>query len=149
MDHAAEPNPAVGEPATGPAAGWRSPGSRTTEVVAGIWREVLELPEVETEDNFFDIGGHSIMLHMVRDRVAERLGKDVALVDLFNHPTVNSLARFIDSGSGAAPADSRRSAGGRVRGSTRLGNRRAQLGTRDRSAGDGSVGLPGEGDFGG
>ncbi|GAA2268801.1 MULTISPECIES: phosphopantetheine-binding protein [Kitasatospora] len=149
MDHAAEPNPTEGESAVGPTAGWRSPGSETAEVVAGIWREVLEIPEVGTEDNFFDIGGHSIMLHMVRDRVSQRLGKDVELVDLFNHPTVNSLARFMDSGSGADRSDNRRPAGRRTRGNTRLGNRRAQLGTRDGSAADGLPGLPGEGGFGG
>jgi hypothetical protein len=67
-----------------------------------IWCEVLGIPEVSTTENFFDLGGHSILLHMVRDLVSERLRIDVALVDLFTYPTVHALARQL-SGNAALP----------------------------------------------
>ncbi|MFD3936221.1 phosphopantetheine-binding protein [Streptomyces sp. NPDC058611] len=76
------------------------------------------------DDNFFDLGGHSILLQMVRERVVQRTGKDVELIELFNHPTVRSLARHLDNNGGAASGNGRRRPAGRV---NRLGNRRAQL----------------------
>ncbi|WP_149179204.1 phosphopantetheine-binding protein [Streptomyces sp. TRM49041] len=103
--------------------------SATADMVAEIWRDVLELSEVGPDDNFFDLGGHSILLQLVQSRVAERTGKDVALIELFNHPTVRTLARHLDSGTGGGtdsggPRSGRR-AGGRA---NRLGSRRARLG---------------------
>ncbi|MGD3111879.1 phosphopantetheine-binding protein [Streptomyces sp. YGL11-2] len=127
MDHASHLNPLDEEPsAPVAAAAWRT-GSGTADVIAEIWCEVLELPEVGVDDNFFDLGGHSILLQMVHERVILRTAKDVALLDLFNHPTVRSLARHLDDDATDAPAAGagRRRTSGRV---NRLGNRRAQLG---------------------
>ncbi|KVE27435.1 hypothetical protein WS67_11725 [Burkholderia singularis] len=69
---------------------------RTETVIAEIWREVLEVPEVRAQDNFFDLGGHSILLSVVGEHIARRLGKSVALLDMFSHPTVRALARHVD-----------------------------------------------------
>lgn len=80
----------------------RQPTATETErLVAGIWCEVLDLPEVGMTDNFFDLGGHSVLLHMVLDLVTERLGKQPSVVDLFQYPTVRALARWLDEGAGA------------------------------------------------
>ncbi|MFF7450315.1 MULTISPECIES: phosphopantetheine-binding protein [unclassified Streptomyces] len=130
MDHASRRNPQEGQksPAV-PISDQNSQGSTTTDVISEIWCEVLELPEVGIEDNFFDIGGHSILLQLVRDRVQERLGKSVELIDFFNHPTVSSLARFLDGAAGTAVGTGR--AAGRTRGTSRLGRRRAQLSGQD------------------
>ncbi|MFB7677874.1 phosphopantetheine-binding protein [Kitasatospora purpeofusca] len=94
-------------------------------VIAEIWCEVLEVPEVGDEDNFFDLGGHSVLLRMVQERVVRRTGREVELVEFFTHPTVRSLARHLRDGGTAAPAGAGRRATGRL---NRLGNRRAQLG---------------------
>nr|WP_275405897.1 MULTISPECIES: phosphopantetheine-binding protein [unclassified Streptomyces] len=96
----------------------------TAAVVAGIWCEVLEVPEVGGDDNFFDLGGHSILLQMVREKVVQRLGKNVELIEFFNHPTVRSIARHLDNDGGVLARNSRRRPAGRV---NRLANRRAQL----------------------
>ncbi|MEU1709139.1 phosphopantetheine-binding protein [Streptomyces sp. NPDC005706] len=93
-------------------------------VVAEIWCEVLEVPAVGDEDNFFDLGGHSLLLQMVRERVIQRTGEDIELIEFFTHPTVRSLARRL-AGEGATAADARRRPAGRP---NRLGNRRARLG---------------------
>lgn len=75
------------------------------DALAAIWCEVLEVPSVSADDNFFDLGGHSVLLHMVRDRIDERLGLSPPLVDLFTYPTVRSLARHLSSMEGALSHD--------------------------------------------
>ncbi|MFE3604014.1 phosphopantetheine-binding protein, partial [Streptomyces sp. NPDC059142] len=64
------------------------PVTATERVLAAIWSEVLEVSQVSVEDNFFDLGGHSVLLHMVQDRIGRELGKNPPLVELFTYPTV-------------------------------------------------------------
>nr|UPA71920.1 linear gramicidin synthase subunit B [Streptomyces sp.] len=97
-------------------------------VIAEIWCEVLEVPEVGDEDNFFDLGGHSLLLQLVRERVVQRTGQDIELIEFFTHPTVRSLARRLESEEATAVPGGRRRPAGRP---NRLGNRRARL---DRNA---------------
>ncbi|MEU7580053.1 phosphopantetheine-binding protein [Streptomyces sp. NPDC041068] len=99
-------------------------------LVSDLWCEVLELPEVSPSDNFFDLGGHSLLLHTVRDRLAEHLGRDVPLVDLFQHPTVGDLADHLTSGTSSG-VGSDAAPGGRL---ARLEARRAGRGARSRTA---------------
>lgn len=63
--------------------------------IVAVWREVLGLEEVGRRENFFDLGGHSMLLAQVRRRLARRLGREIEMVDLFRYPTVESLARFL------------------------------------------------------
>lgn len=72
---------------------------RTQRVIAGVWSEVLGLPRLAATDNFFEVGGHSLALVVVRDRLAGLLGRDIPVVDLFRHPTIRALAAHLD-GSG-------------------------------------------------
>jgi amino acid adenylation domain-containing protein len=74
------------------------PQSEAEQIVAGIWQEALKVEKVGIQDNFFDLGGHSLLLVRVQARLQEALGRDVALMDLFKHPTVSSLARYLDRG---------------------------------------------------
>ncbi|HYG63669.1 MAG TPA: amino acid adenylation domain-containing protein, partial [Thermoanaerobaculia bacterium] len=71
--------------------------------VAAIWREVLGRERVGIHDNFFDLGGHSLLLARVHVLLRERLGREVPMVDLFRYPTVASLARHLMP-SGPPPA---------------------------------------------
>ncbi|MET0397551.1 MAG: amino acid adenylation domain-containing protein, partial [Longimicrobiaceae bacterium] len=85
------------------------------EVVAGIWGEVLLLERVGINLNFFDLGGHSLLLARVQARLREALGREVPIVDLFRFPTVASLAEHLGAGSTPAPEPrrrARRAAGG-------------------------------------
>ncbi|WP_433342577.1 amino acid adenylation domain-containing protein [Micromonospora sp. CA-111912] len=68
----------------------------TEELVAGIWREVLERDRVGVTDNFFDIGGHSLALAAVHARLTAATGRSIAMLDLFRHPTVRALAAHLD-----------------------------------------------------
>ncbi|WP_340538545.1 amino acid adenylation domain-containing protein [Nocardioides sp. GXZ039] len=99
------------------------PSTPTERTVAGIWREVLGVPRVSIHDNFFDIGGHSLAIVEVQQRLVATLGQEVRVVDLFGFPTIADLARHLDGGSRAPGLDraSRRVAAQRTR---RAANRR-------------------------
>jgi amino acid adenylation domain-containing protein len=75
-------------------------------LVAALWCEVLGVSEVGVEDNFFDLGGHSLKLIEVQSRLRERLGARLTVVELFQLPTVAALAGFLvgRSHAPAAPA---------------------------------------------
>jgi aryl carrier-like protein len=59
--------------------------------VAEVWTSVLSLPELGVHDNFFDLGGTSLLLYRVYSRLRE-IRPDLRLVDLFRYTTVESLA---------------------------------------------------------
>ena len=61
--------------------------------IAGIWREVLGLDAVGVRDNFFELGGHSLLLVQLHGKLVEALGLSIPLVELFEFPTVEALAR--------------------------------------------------------
>jgi amino acid adenylation domain-containing protein len=71
--------------------------------VAAIWCDVLGLAEVGVEENFFDLGGHSLLVVRVQARLSELLGRKVPVVDLFRFPTVRAIARHLAEGEGSVP----------------------------------------------
>lgn len=64
-------------------------------VVARIWQDALGVPAVGEHDNFFDLGAHSLMVAEVQAKLRETLGREVALVDLYQFSTVNALAEHL------------------------------------------------------
>ncbi|HZF14077.1 MAG TPA: amino acid adenylation domain-containing protein, partial [Thermoanaerobaculia bacterium] len=71
--------------------------------IAGIWCEVLGVSWVGLEDNFFDLGGHSLLLPRVQALLRDTTGREIRLVELLTHTTVRALARHLEPGA-AAPA---------------------------------------------
>jgi hypothetical protein len=83
------------------AAGFVAPRSELEQQIAAVWREVLGLEKVGVEESFFEAGGHSVLLLRVRARLAE-LGQAVSAAEIFQHPTVASLAaHLLGRGQGA------------------------------------------------
>ncbi|MBS1799656.1 MAG: amino acid adenylation domain-containing protein [Acidobacteria bacterium] len=76
-------------------AGGVNPRNHIESTLAAIWGEVLGVEQVGMRDNFFDLGGHSLRLIRVHARVRESLGCDVAVIDLFRYPTIESLALWL------------------------------------------------------
>jgi aryl carrier-like protein len=64
-------------------------------MIASIWREVLHVDAVGLHDNFFDLGGHSLLVARVYSKLREAGAGDMSMVDLFQYPTVNALARYL------------------------------------------------------
>ena len=73
-------------------AGRIAPGSDLERRIAAVWCEVLGRDRVGVADNFFDVGGHSLLLIRLHKRLSESLGVELSIVDLFQHPTIAALA---------------------------------------------------------
>lgn len=75
--------------------------SEIQSTIAGIWREVLRVDDVSTDDDFFGLGGHSLTASQVISRMARDLRVEVPLVEFFDRPTVAQLAEFVAVARGA------------------------------------------------
>ncbi|AQA24428.1 hxxPF-repeated domain protein [Rhodococcus sp. MTM3W5.2] len=83
---------------------FRAPSTPVEEIVAGTISEVLGLPRVGLDDNFFDLGGNSLIATRVAARLGSVLGVTVPVRLLFESPTVAALAVRVERDSGSARA---------------------------------------------
>jgi non-ribosomal peptide synthase protein (TIGR01720 family) len=70
-----------------------TPRTDMERTVAGIWQELFDNPRVSLEANFFDLGGHSLLLVQAHRKLQQALGRSLPIVTLLQHPTVRALAR--------------------------------------------------------
>ncbi|WP_277884426.1 amino acid adenylation domain-containing protein [Paenibacillus polymyxa] len=64
--------------------------------LADIWKDVLGLPQVGINENFFEIGGHSLRATTLTSRVRKDLNKPMALQNIFEAPTIEQLAALLE-----------------------------------------------------
>lgn len=81
------------------------PRGPVEEIVAGIWSEVLKLPAIRRDDNFFTLGGHSLLVTHAILRVRDILKVELPIRSLFEAPTVAEFAELINQrlSEGAQP----------------------------------------------
>ncbi|MEG3918364.1 amino acid adenylation domain-containing protein [Microcoleus sp. T3_A4] len=72
------------------------PQTPTEEEIAEIWTALLGLEKVGTNQNFFDLGGHSLMATQLISRVRSCFGIELALCDFFAAPTIQNLAELVE-----------------------------------------------------
>jgi len=102
VDRRALPDPR----ATIPVRSVAAPESALEKTIASIWSEVLGVQGVGMTDNFFDLGGHSLLVVQVQRRLAEACGREVSITDMFRLPTVRALAAHLEGAeTGTAVAD--------------------------------------------
>ncbi len=85
---------------------YEAPQGHVARTLAAIWSEVLQVGQVGLHDNFFDLGGHSLLLIHAHRLLEDRLQATFPLVNLFKYPTVELLARWIEQGGAQAAAPS-------------------------------------------
>lgn len=73
-----------------------APEGQTEALIASIWCEVLGVASVGRNDNFFDVGGHSLLVVQVQRRLQAATGHEIPIVDMFRYPTIGALAAQID-----------------------------------------------------
>ncbi|MEQ9620457.1 amino acid adenylation domain-containing protein [Coleofasciculus chthonoplastes] len=71
------------------------PGTEIEQEIAQVWQGVLQLDAVGVNDNFFDLGGNSLLLIQVHKELVERFGSDLSVVALFQYPTIRRLAQHL------------------------------------------------------
>jgi len=106
VDRRALPTPEGGRPELETA--FAAPTADIERAIADIWQQTLGVDQVGVNDNFFDLGGHSLHLIRVHGRLKEDLGRDIPMVDMFRFPTVSALAEHLGSDGDAGddgPAD--------------------------------------------
>ncbi|MDX3189837.1 amino acid adenylation domain-containing protein [Streptomyces sp. MN03-5084-2B] len=93
LPDAAAPAPVVRRPVATPA----------ERLVARIWAEVLDVPEVGADDDFFAVGGQSFAAVRVAGRLSEALRREIAVRTVFEYPVLADLAAVLESGAGGVP----------------------------------------------
>ncbi|HEY9694282.1 MAG TPA: amino acid adenylation domain-containing protein [Oculatellaceae cyanobacterium] len=74
-----------------------APRTSVEEVLVEIWAKVLGKQQVGIHDNFFELGGHSLLATQLSSRIRDRLQVELAVRQLFETPTVASLAKYIET----------------------------------------------------
>jgi NADP-dependent 3-hydroxy acid dehydrogenase YdfG/acyl carrier protein len=81
-----------------------TPATNESErVLANIWQDLLGIQEVGVDDNFFDLGGDSLLLLRVQAKIREALGTELSPAEMFEHPTISALARHLSQPATESP----------------------------------------------
>ena len=72
-----------------------APRTSRESAVAAIWAELLGMEKVGVHDHFFELGGHSLLMLKLQRRLRKDFGRSLSVAELFRHPTVSALARFL------------------------------------------------------
>ncbi|CAH0316009.1 non-ribosomal peptide synthetase [Peribacillus sp. Bi134] len=75
---------------------YEAPRNEVEEALARVWSEVLKVEKVGINDNFFDLGGHSLKATVLQSKIHKALNKDIPLKDLFGLPTIKEQSAFIE-----------------------------------------------------
>ncbi|MEW2399430.1 amino acid adenylation domain-containing protein [Streptomyces sp. NPDC046862] len=102
-DTSALPEPDGARPALGSV--YRPPATALEKVVAGIWTDVLRVDPIGVQDDFFDLGGNSLLATQVASGLRETLGVEVPLRVMFEAPTVAAQAGLVRAAGRAAGLD--------------------------------------------
>jgi natural product biosynthesis luciferase-like monooxygenase protein len=81
---------------------YTAPQGELEDVIAGLWQEALHVEKVGRDDNFFDLGAHSLMVVQISNQLKQKLGRDISVVQMFRYPTVSMLAAHLNQQAPAA-----------------------------------------------
>lgn len=79
-----------------PSSSRTAPQRQSEKLIGDIWSQILKLETINIDDNFFDLGGHSLLLSRVNEELQRRLEREIPLIHLFEYPTIRSLSNWID-----------------------------------------------------
>jgi amino acid adenylation domain-containing protein len=85
-------------------AAYAAPETEAERIIAEIWQEVLGLDSVGVNDNFFDLGGHSLQMIQAHAKVREVFNRDVSMLEMFQYPTIKLVARYLSRNLDEGPS---------------------------------------------
>ena len=75
-----------------------SPYDHLEELVTRVWEEVFNLEKIDPHANFFELGGSSVLGMDITELLATRLGVEITVLTLFQHPSIREMADVIAAG---------------------------------------------------
>jgi amino acid adenylation domain-containing protein len=75
---------------------YNPPQTATEKILAGIWAEHLELDRVGRDDNFFDLGGHSLLVVSLCAHIEEKLRISLSFAEVYSQPVLHRMASLVD-----------------------------------------------------
>ncbi|HEB89884.1 MAG TPA: LLM class flavin-dependent oxidoreductase [Deltaproteobacteria bacterium] len=80
---------------------FKAPDNELEMTIAEVWKQVLYLDQVGIDDNFFDLGGHSLLVVQAHRKLREACPKPISLTDLYRFPTIRGLAAHLGEDGGS------------------------------------------------
>ncbi|WP_346262830.1 amino acid adenylation domain-containing protein [Plantactinospora sp. ZYX-F-223] len=128
VDRQALPAPGVNRPARGPR---RDLATDAEHIVSGIWLRLLGAEGIGVTENFFEAGGHSLLLVRVHQELQEAFGRQFPLAELFNFTTIETQAAFLADATAGSDASRRGQERGRRQAEVMRQRQRALRAGRD------------------
>jgi len=75
---------------------FEAPGTKTEKKIASIWSDILKRDTIGIHDNFFDLGGHSLLIPRLFNKLEKVFPGKVTITDLFEYLTIHQVARHIE-----------------------------------------------------
>lgn len=100
-----------------------APGSFLEKEIVEVWKQVLGIESIGILDNIFDIGGHSMAMTLIYNKLKERIGLSLTLAEMYEYPTVSALAAKLEGNEQREYSMTGRQTGGRERINS-MGNKR-------------------------
>ncbi|GAX38399.1 non-ribosomal peptide synthetase [Nodularia sp. NIES-3585] len=72
-----------------------APETELQQTIASTWQTLLGIEKVSINDNFFDLGGHSLLISQVNAQLREKLHRDISVVEMFQYPSISLLAKHL------------------------------------------------------
>ncbi|MEH2082701.1 MAG: amino acid adenylation domain-containing protein [Nostoc sp.] len=72
-----------------------APETELEQTIAIIWQEALHVEKVGIHHNFFDLGGHSLLMVQIHSKLYQTLNKDISIIEMFQYPTISALAKHL------------------------------------------------------
>jgi hypothetical protein len=78
---------------------YMAPRTEVQRTIATIWQEVLQVEKVGIHDNFFDLGGHSLLMAKAWSKLHPMFHQELSMLDMFQYPTIHALATYLSQES--------------------------------------------------
>ncbi len=98
-----------------------APRNEIEQIVTSVWQEALGVEQIGINDNFFEVGGHSLLMVQVHSKLSDLFDSKLSIAEMFAKPTISALAEHLGNGNGhkaglqnaASRAERRKQAAGR------------------------------------